>query len=115
MSRILFTLLVAFGMIAAPLSAHEGHTHKVLGTVSMIHENHVEVKDVKGKTIALTVNDKTKIWRGKSPLGIAEVKVGERVSVTYQEVKDKAGKSSMIVKTIQVGATPTAAKSGTGH
>ena len=56
-----------------------------MGTVTVVHDNQVEVKDAKGKVATLTVDDKTKIWRGKSPLRIAEVKVGERVSVTYEE------------------------------
>jgi hypothetical protein len=115
MTRTIVTVLAAaFALTAAPLSAHEGHAHKVMGTVTMVHDNHVEVTDAKGKKTALTVDAKTKIWRGKSPLRIADVKVGERVSVTYEEIKSKVKteKSKMLVKMIQLGVTPAPAKTG---
>lgn len=114
MTRIVVTILAGLSILATPLSAHEGHAHKVMGTVTMVHENHVEVMDAKGIKTALTVDAKTKIWRGKSALRIAEVKVGERVSVTYEEIKSKVktDKSTMLVKMIQVGVTPGPAKTG---
>jgi hypothetical protein len=115
MTRTIVTVLAAvFALTAAPLGAHEGHAHKVMGTVTVVHDNHVEVTDAKGKKTELTVDAKTKIWRGKSPLRIADVKVGERVSVTYEEIKSKVKteKSKMLVKMIQVGVTPVAAKTG---
>lgn len=112
MTRTFASLLAAVFIAGGTSLAHPGHTHKVLGTVSVVHENHLEVKNVEGKAITLTVNDKTKIWRNKAPMRIADVKVGERVSVTYEESKDKAGQITMVVKMIQLGVTPAPAKSG---
>src|SRR5688500_6687413 len=115
MTRTIATVLAPyFALTAAPLGAHEGHAHKDLGTATMVYDNHAEVTDAKGKKTELTVDAKTKIWRGKSPLRIADVKVGERVSVSYEEIKSKVKteKSKMLVKMIQVGVTPAVAKTG---
>lgn len=89
------------------LGAHEGHAHKTMGVVSMIHENHLEVTDLKDQKKTFLLDASTKITRGKTTLRVAEIKVGERVVVTYQQVKDKAGKVTEVVKTVQVAQTPT--------
>ena len=53
--------------VRAPLAlAHEGHAHKVMGTVATIHENHLEVKDKNGKITMHALDTKTKIRRGKA-------------------------------------------------
>jgi hypothetical protein len=77
--------------------AHEGHAHKVMGTVATVHENHLEVKDKDGKITTHMLNTKTKIRRGKALAKMADIKVGDRVVVTTIESKDKAGK---VVKTV---------------
>ena len=88
--------------------AHEGHAHKVMGTVSMVHENHVEVKDAKGKTTTVALDAKTKIRRGKAVAALADIKVGDRVVVTTLETKDKAGKAVVTVTQVELGV-PVAA------
>ena len=115
MTRKLARLLTAVVLMAAPLMAHEGHAHKTMGVVTMIHENQVEVKDVKDKKTTFTVDAKTKIWRGRTALRPAEIKVGERVVVTYEQAKDKVGKLTTVVKMIQVGVTPAPAKTTGGR
>lgn len=103
MTRLFAVLLVAL-LIAAPAIAHPGHDHKVMGTIAVIHENHLEVKDTQGKTTALTLDAKTKILRGKVAVKVAELKVGDRVVVTATESKGKDGKVTLTVKLIQIGA-----------
>lgn len=67
--------------------AHEGHTHKALGTITAVHAEHVEIKTTDGKTLAVTVDAKTAITRGKEKLAATALQTGERVSVEYMEVK----------------------------
>lgn len=46
-------LVVALLTVGTPIAAHEGHAHKTMGVVSMIHENHLEVTDLKNKKSTL--------------------------------------------------------------
>jgi hypothetical protein len=111
--RLLFVGLSAL-LIGAwtPLAlAHEGHAHKVMGTVATIHENHLEVKDKDGKITMHALDAKTKIRRGKAVAKLADIKVGDRVVVSYVQSKDKAGKAVVTVTQVDLGtAVPTAAK-----
>ena len=103
------TLLSVLAALALPVwsAAHPGHTHKVMGVVSMIHENHLEVKDAKGKASTFTLDEKTRVRRGKTILKTADIKVGDRAIVVYAEAKDeKSGKTSVTVTEVQLG-TPT--------
>jgi hypothetical protein len=101
------TLLAILAALALPAlsAAHPGHAHKVMGVVSMIHENHLEVKDAKGKATTFTLDEKTRIRRGKTILKTADIKVGDRAIVAYTETKDeKTGKPSVTVTEVQLGA-----------
>jgi translation initiation factor IF-1 len=101
-----FVLLL--GLVLAPaLGAHEGHTHKVMGTVSAIHENHLEVKATDGKAVAVTLNDKTSIVREKARLAATDIKVGDRVVIAATQSKDKDGKVELVATQVKLG---TAAK-----
>lgn len=109
MSKFL-TRLVLFLVAALPVMAHEGHDHKVMGTVSTIHENHLEVTDAEGKAVLVNLNEKTKILRGKTAAKAADIASGEKVVVIYQQVKDKAGKEQSIAKEVRLGPPAAAAK-----
>jgi hypothetical protein len=80
-----------------------------MGVVSAIHENHLEVKDAKGKVTTHTLATATKISRGKTKLIVGDIKVGDRVVVTTRETKDKAGKAVVTVVSVQLGVSSTAA------
>ena len=81
MKRIVLAVLLAYSL--APLvSAHEGHDHKIMGTIAAIHDNSVEVKATDGKMSTVTLNDKTKILRGTAVMTVADLKAGDRVVVT---------------------------------
>lgn len=81
--------LLVLAVLAVPVGAraHEGHLHKALGTISLIHDNHVEIKTTDGKTLTVTLDAKTAVTRGKDKLDATALKTGERVSVEYTEVK----------------------------
>jgi len=97
--------LLIVGLLVVPpgVAAHPGHGHKLMGVVSTIHENHLVVMDAKGKETTFTLPAKTRITRGPTTLRSSEIKVGDRVVVTYEETTDKDGKPLVSVKTVQVG------------
>jgi hypothetical protein len=112
MTRVIITLTAALFAAATSLAAHEGHTHKTMGTTTMVSERQLAVKDEKGQTITFTLDGNTKIVRGRTLLILTDIKIGERVVVTYRDVTNKAGKVNRTVQTVQVGATPAPTKSG---
>lgn len=106
---ILGAALVASLAIPRYALAHEGHAHRVMGTVAMRHANHVEIKDTDGKTTTITLNEKTRILRGKVKTNADEIKLGERVVVMAMETKDKEGQAIFVATVIRLGASNTAA------
>lgn len=74
-------------MAPSVASAHEGHMHKALGTVSSIDGPHVAVKTTDGKTITVMLDKTTKITRGSDQVDSSALKVGGRLSVDYMEQK----------------------------
>ena len=102
--------LIAALAIPGYTLAHEGHVHKVMGTVTSLHENQLEVKATDGKTSTITLNEKTKILRGKVKAKAEELKPGERVVVTATETKSKDGKLMMLATEIRLAANTTASR-----
>jgi hypothetical protein len=102
-------ILGAALVVALPIPgyalAHERHTHKVMGTVTTLHENHLDVKATDGKRRTITLNQKTKIVRGKAKVKLDDIKIGERVVVTAMETKGKDGKTTMVATEVRLGAT----------
>jgi hypothetical protein len=91
--------------------AHEGHLHKVTGTVASVNGNHVTVKAADGKSVMIMLDSKTVVSRGKAKLDATAVKVGERVVVEGTEEKEM-----ITAKTVKLGAaasTTTTAKKPT--
>jgi uncharacterized Zn ribbon protein len=87
------------------LFAHEGHEHKVMGTVTMAAADHVMLKDKDGKDVTIKVTKDTKV-KAKPAIKVEEIKAGTRVVVTAVEQKDK----NLMAKTIEVGAASAATK-----
>jgi hypothetical protein len=73
---------------ASVAAAHEGHEHKVMGTIGRVAKERLEVKDTTGKTVGIVLNDKTVYLRGEKPTTASDLEVGERVVVGFSEVKD---------------------------
>jgi ketosteroid isomerase-like protein len=76
---VLGAALVVALVIPGYTLAHEGHAHKIMGTVTTLHKNHLEVKAPDGKTSTITLNEKTKILRGKAKAKVDEIKPGDWV------------------------------------
>jgi hypothetical protein len=85
-------------LLPATLLAHGGKTH-VLGTVTAIDANQVEVKTQDGKTTSILLTKATKYSKGKSAAKAADLKVGDRVVV------DVTGEGIKLTATdIRIGA-----------
>ena len=99
-----FALIALLLLIPTAAPAHEGHDHKVMGTISSIQGTNVMVKGTDGKTVMVMLNDKTKITQGKSKVELAALKVGDRV------VAEGPESQGMITATsVKLGETPKAA------
>lgn len=97
--------VIAALAIPAASWAHEGHSEKVMGTVSKVDGNHVMVKTTAAKTVTVMLDAKTKITRGKTTLKAADVKVGDRVVA-----EGPLEKEMLMATSVQLGAaTPTGA------
>jgi hypothetical protein len=74
---------IALAWFAGTASAHPGHQHKALGTVGAVDASHVEIKTKGGKAVSVRLNAETKYLKGKAVAAATDVKVGQRVAVTY--------------------------------
>jgi hypothetical protein len=98
----LFTLAVASTPV---VRAHEGHDHKIMGTVTMAAADHVMLKDKDGKDVTVKVTKDTKV-KSSPAMKVEEIKAGTRVVITATQAKDK----SFSAKMIEVGVATAAAK-----
>lgn len=97
-------LALVCSLIFTPLmSAHEGHDHKVMGTVLAVDETHLDVKVTDDKTSAVTLDGKTKIRRGTSTVKVNDIRSGERIVVTATETKDSRGRAILLAKEVLLG------------
>lgn len=87
MKRVFAIVLGALLLFSGPLVAHEGHKHKIMGSVAAVDAaaHRLEVKATDGKTVALTLDAKTKVMRGSQPATMGDLAVGTRVVVTMTE------------------------------
>ena len=81
-AAVILSFLAALAL-PGRLLAHEGHEHKVMGTVVQVEahgkENHVEVQTTDGKTVELTCDEQTKFLKGKSAASLKDVQAGSRI------------------------------------
>jgi len=97
-------LIALFLLTPTAAPAHEGHDHKVMGTISSIQGTNVMVKGTDGKEVMVMLNDKTKITQGKSKVEVAALKVGDRVVAEGPE-----SKGMITASTLKLGEAPKAA------
>ena len=103
MRHAIMALALVAALAVSPYAiAHEGHAHKMMGTVATVNDHRLEVKAVDGKTAAVTLNEKTKILRGKALATLQDIKAGERVVVTAMEKKGPDGKAEMIASEVRL-------------
>lgn len=109
MNRIMMVTLLAVSLLVPAVArAHEGHSEKVMGTVSSVSGNNVMVKTTAGKTVMVMLDAKTKITRGKETIAASVLKVGDRVVAEGPLEKDMITATSLQVG----GAATTKATAG---
>jgi hypothetical protein len=104
-SKMAVIVALALVLGARGIQAHKGHSHKIMGTVTTRHENHLEVKTPDGKTVTITLNEKTSILRGKAKINVNELQAGQRVVI---DVGD--GKDPLSAREVKLGTAGTTAK-----
>ncbi len=97
--------VAVLGLVAVPglAVAHQGHTHKVLGTVASLDDPHFDIKGTDGKTVTIMIDASTVITRGKEKIDAGLLKLGDRVSIEAKQEKDM-----LMAHTIKVGSAPPA-------
>ena len=107
MKRII--VVIAVGLLTlvsgSRLVAHEGHDHKVMGTVTMAATDHLMLKDKDGKDVTVQVVKATKV-KAKPAVKVEDLKPGTRVVITASMDKN----NRMTAKTIEVGVAAAVAK-----
>ena len=98
-------LILAVPLVVPAVSrAHEGHAHKVMGTIWSVDGKNLMVKTTDGKTVMVTLDAKTKIAQGKNKVDASALKVGERIVAGGPEEKEM-----ITATTLQLGTAPPAA------
>lgn len=104
MNRLAAVSLLLIGLVF-PLQAmaHGGHVHKVMGTVTAIDTDHIEIESMDGESVSARLSDDTKYFKGDVPGTADDLKVGIRAvlflaeedgSKTVQEVRLPPDKDS---------------------
>ena len=99
------TFVVASAAIAATASAHEGHAHKVMGTVVSITAEQIEVTTADGKKEAIPLTKQTVFKKDKSAAAAKDVMAGMHVVLS---VVEKDGKKSVTEVLLGAMAMPAA-------
>ena len=97
-------ILAAVLVVPAVSRAHEGHAHKVMGTISSVDGKNLMVKTTDGKTVMVMLDAKTRITQGKAKVAATALKVGDRVVAEGAEEKEM-----LMATSVQVGTAPAAA------
>lgn len=108
---LLFAILV---MMRALASAHEGHDHKIMGTIAAIEQTKIDVKTRDGKTVTIVLAAATKILRGTAAAAVGDLKVGERVVVNVGAGKEPLTAKDVRVAVAKVQKTTDSGTSGQG-
>lgn len=102
-SALLAAVMLVLG---APVAwTHDGHVHKIMGTVTARDEKHFEVKTPSGEILSIAVNEGTSVLRGKAKVNVGEIRVGGRVVVDIGN-----GEDPLIAREIQLGPAAAAPK-----
>ena len=105
--RLMLAVMTALVVLPLPTLAHEGHDHKVLGTVTMAAADHVMLQDTNKKEVTVYLTRHTKILRDKKPAKVEDIKKGLRVVITARTVKEN-NVEKLIAKLIELGVAETA-------
>jgi len=82
---IALLLLLAAAFAGTAAFAHGGKTHRLMGTVKALHENHLTVTTTDGKEATVNLTADTKYERDGKPADRTALAEGVRVSVHLDE------------------------------
>lgn len=99
------TFVVASAAIAVTATAHEGHAHKVMGTVVSITAEKIEVTTTDGKKESIPLTKETVFKKDKVVAAAKDVVAGMHVVLS---VVEKEGKKSVTEVLMGVMAMPAA-------
>ena len=102
MKQLLILVLGAALLVPAVASAHPGHDHKLMGTISSIDKNKVMVKTTEGKDMTFEITPLTAFKRGRDKGTATDLKAGMRVVVNIGD-----GVEPLKAKEVQYSATTT--------
>ena len=103
MRKILVFLLTAIFATSAAF-AHEGKSHKLLGTVKVLHENHLVVTTPDGREKTVQLTQTTRYEKDKKAVTRAALVAGARVSVNLSEDDKTAVKVTIGTAAAQAAA-----------
>jgi hypothetical protein len=101
--RLMLAVIATVAVFPLQALAHEGHDHKVLGTVTMAAADHVMLKDKDNKDVTVYLTRETKVLKDKKPMKVEDIKTGLRVVITATTVKEN-GVEKMVAKQVELGA-----------
>jgi hypothetical protein len=105
---VVAALIITLALPVAAL-AHDGHPHKILGTVTSATADRLVLKTKDGKELTITIAASTKVMKDKAAATAADIAPGTRVVVTAITAKGVT-----TAKEIKIGvAAPAAAKPAT--
>jgi hypothetical protein len=107
--RLLLALAIAAIVAATPrwLTAHPGHPHTLLGTVTAVAAGQVTLKTRDATVVTVYLDGDTKIVKDKKPAKPGDISPGMRAAVTAVTVTEKGVEKAM-AKRIELGAAGAA-------
>jgi len=97
-ARATMLALIFAVTMAAPVLAHEGHAHKVMGVVMSSGPTQMELRTPSGEILAIAVTDKTTVTRFKQKMRLADVQKGLRAVIDIGN-----GSDPLIARGIRLG------------
>ena len=82
-------LVAAVALWLPAARAHEGHQHHLMGTVANVDQSTVEIDTTDGKSVTAALTKTTKVFRGKAPAAVADIKKGARIMVETEGTPEK--------------------------
>ena len=95
---VTFSVIVMLAL-AGQVVAHEGHEHKMMGTVTAVDATHLEIDSKDGGKVSIVLNKDTKYLQGSAPAAASDIKIGERVVVSAVEEGKK-----MVAREVRMSA-----------
>ena len=103
MRKMLILLLLAAFAASGAAFAHGGKSHQLLGTVKMLHENHLVVTAADGREKTVTLTETTRYEKDKKAAKRSALVPGARVSIQLTEDDKTAVK-------VKIGSAPAKTK-----